>query len=88
MNDHIPIYLFSPHICMYVGILGAATGLGFIFGAISGIGFSRVSLIFPFIIAGIVTLLNTIFAYYIFMCPVVIATVDHVRQMKHHHIIH
>lgn len=47
-----------------MGIIGAATGLGFIFGpAIGGI-FSKASLTFPFYIAGIVAVLTLVFVVF------------------------
>ena len=47
-----------------MGIIGAATGLGFIFGpAIGGI-FSKASLTFPFYIAGVVAVLTLVFVIF------------------------
>ena len=43
-----------------MGIIGAATGLGFIFGPAIGGVFSKSSLTFPFYIAGVVSLITLV----------------------------
>ncbi|MFC0016053.1 MULTISPECIES: MFS transporter [Allobacillus] len=48
-----------------MGIIGAATGLGFIFGPAVGGVFSKINLEAPFYIAGTVSLLTMIFVFFI-----------------------